>query len=338
MNFNSTFTYANWVQYTWYRFAMWDVITGLLCTSGFLGNILSFINFGIMKQHNASVVLFRALAIADPTFLLVVIIDNVPTACVAYMRYSSQLYDSFKTYTYLFYTIGLIVQCNTIWIAVLLAINRYIVICKPLEASRLCTVSNARKQVCFILGIILTIMSQRFFDCYIETHGDDKVIPLRPWAREGWYHTLGYVLYVLFFFLIPFGTIVILGIMIICEIRSTIKNGIRRHGQQNTHNSVNRLVFVIIIVFLICETPAMVLRIMHMILSYEPGRYEYAIYIDIYLLPISDVLCVLNSSINFPIYVVFNKTFRKTLCIRCKATWFLIWKLWTQYKQRVVCK
>ena len=290
-----------------------------------------------MKQHNASVVLFRALAIADSVFLFVVIIKSVPFACVAYMRYSSPIFDSFVTYTYLFYPIGLTVQCNTIWIAALLAINRYIVVYKPLEASRLCTASNARKQVCFILGIILTIMPPRFFERYIETHGGDKVICLRLWAKESWYQTLIRVVYMLFFFLIPFGTIVVLGgIMVICGIRSTTENAMRRHGQQTTHNSVNRLVFVIIIVFLICETPAMVLRIIHMILSYEPGGYGYATYM--YLLPVSDVLCVLNSSINFLIYVVFNKTFRQTLCIRCRATWFLIWKLWTQYKQMVVCK
>ena len=163
-----------------------------------------------MRQHNASVALFRALAIADSLFLLAVIISNVPNAFEECMGFPSPFFDSFRIYTYLLYPIGLTVQGNTIWIAVLLAINRYIVVCKPLEASRLCTVSNVRKQLCFVVGLILTIMAPRFFERYIETYGDDKVISQRLWSRENWYQTLIRVLYMFFFFLIPFGTIVVL--------------------------------------------------------------------------------------------------------------------------------
>ena len=314
---NSTSTYIDWDHYTRYRFALQGVITGFLCTFGLIGNILSFITFGTMRQHNASVVLLRALAIVDSLFLLVVIIHNMPYAFEEYMGFPSSFFNSFRIYTYLLYPIGLTVQGNTIWIAVLLAINRYTVVCKPLEASRLCTVGNVKKQLFFVVGLILAIMAPRFFECYIETYGDDNVISQKSWARENWYQTLTRVLY-MFFFFIPFGTIVVLGIMVIHGVRSTTENAIRRHGQQNTLSSVNRLIFVIIIVFLICETPAMVLRIIDMIPSYKPGESGYVIYI--YLLPISDFLCVLNSSINLTIYVAFNKTFRKTLCIRCRAT------------------
>ena len=122
------------------------------------------------------------------------------------------------------------------------------------------------------------------------------------------------------FFIILFGVIVVLGIMIVYRIKSRTENPIRRHGQQNTHSSVNRLIFVILIVFLICEAPAMVVRIVYIFSPLNSGNSGFVIYL--YLTPISDVLCVLNSAINFPIYVMLNNTFRKTICKKYRATCF----------------
>ena len=201
MVFNSAFRYLDLDRYERYQFAMLAVTTGLLCTFWLLGNILSFITFGRMKQNNASVVLFRALTIADSLFLLTAIIYKVTPVFAGYMDYSSPLFDEVYMYIRMCFPAALTIQCSTIWIAVFLAINRYIVICKPLAASRLCTESNARKQLFLVKGLIFTIMSPRFFERYIKTHGDFKITSHRSWARESWYEILSGVLYGLFFFL-----------------------------------------------------------------------------------------------------------------------------------------
>ena len=124
---------------------------GLVCTFGLVGNILSFITFGRMRQHNATVVLFRALAIADSLMLLSVMIYYVPSAFATYMEYASPIFGTVQAYLDLCFSIVLMIQCNTIWIAVLLAVNRYIAVCKLLMAASICTVGNDRKQLCFAL-------------------------------------------------------------------------------------------------------------------------------------------------------------------------------------------
>ena len=297
-----------------YEFVMECIITGLLCTFGLFGNILSFITFGRMKQRNASVVLFRALAIADSLFLLSVLIYYVPSAFVAYMEYSVPLFDYIYMYIIMCFPIVLILQFNTVWIAVLLAINRYIAVCKPLTASRLCTASNARKQISCVLVSSVIVMSPRFFHGYIKNREESYLLTFRSWAKQSWYQTFILAIYMLFVFVIPFCTIVILGILVICTIRFHKDSPITRHGQQNMSYPVTRLVFVILLVFMICETPALFYQIVYRILPRASGICGS---FSFYYLRISNVLAILNSVINFPIDVVLNKTFRKTLCVTC---------------------
>ena len=304
---NSTFAYDDLGHCNWYFFAMHGVIVGLICTLGFIGNVLSFITFTLMRRHNSSVFLFRTLAIADSLLLIGVFIHYVPDTIIEYVGYSSPLYDKVNTFIILCFPVVLTVQLNVIWMAVLLAINRYIAVCKPLVASRLCSVSNTRKQLCSVLGFSLLVMAPRFYEEYI-------LVTSLEYPK--WCSTLNWAIYMLFFFVIPFGTILILGIMVIFTIRSSAENPIRRHGQQNVSYSVTRLVAVILLVFLICETPAVLAQVIYRTVLVDAvicgtfGFYFYAV---------SNVLCILNSGINFPIYIMLNKTFRHTLCTKCSV-------------------
>ena len=148
----------------------------------------------------------------------------------------------------------------------------------------------------------------------MKPQGEDYLLTFRSWAIQSWYQTLIVVIYMLFVFVIPFSTIVVLGIMVICRMRFHKLSSVRRHGQENTSYPVTRLVFVILQVFMICETPALFYQILHRILPIAAGICGSFTF---YYLRISNVLAILNSAINFPIYVAFNKTFRKTLCITC---------------------
>jgi len=43
--------------------------------------------------------------------------------------------------------LGYMAQCATIWLTVLIAVNRYITICHPFKADRFLTIRTARIQV-----------------------------------------------------------------------------------------------------------------------------------------------------------------------------------------------
>ena len=304
---NSTFAAVDWGHCQWYHLLMHGVITGLICAFGLMGNVLSFITFGLTKKHNASVVLFRALAVGDSLFLVCAFMFFVPYTILTYTDRWSPTSEKVITYLFICIPVVLTVQLNVIWMAVLLAINRYIAVCQPLLASGLCTVSNTRKQLCSVLGCSLLVMSPRFYEQYL--YATSSVYPV-------WCLTLNWVIYMLFYLVIPFGIILILGIKVIFTIRSTTGSPIRRHGQHNTSHPVTRLVAVILFVFLVCETPAVLSQVIDRI---APGM-DMCGKFGFYFFAVSNVLCMLNSGINFPIYLVLNKTFRQTLCMKCGTT------------------
>ena len=298
------------------QFVIDAVIMGLMCTFGILGNILVFFAFGMFRNFNASTVLFRALAVSDSLLLLCVIPIAVPVAVANYVEFSSPLIQEERIYSmkYIF-PVAIIAHGTTVWISVLLAINRYIAVCKPLMASTLCTVQNARKQVCCVLLLSIVLYSSHFFETNIRIEDGHRGLYYNSWARQRWYRILTWVKLALFFFIVPIGIILFLGLRVILGLRSAKTSQIRRPSQQDTsRDSVTRLVFVIILIFLICHTPRVVNRVLRILL---PGDAKGCGTFNFYFQKVANVLVTMNSAVNFLIYFIFSKKFRKILCKKC---------------------
>ena len=67
-------------------------------------------------------------------------------------------------------------QMWTVWITVLVAFNRYVAICRPFQAIRVCTMRQARLQVLAGAVVIIVYNVPRFLehrlDFYVEVCGD----------------------------------------------------------------------------------------------------------------------------------------------------------------------
>ena len=308
-----------------YEFVISALIIGLLCIFGLIGNILAFITFGTTGQHNASTALFRALAVADSLMLLFASLLYVPEAFADYMELRTPCFASINVHLMRYiYPVSLTAQSITVWISVLLAINRYIAVCKPLMALSLCTVSNARKQLCAVVIFCIVVMSSRFFEMYIiytKTEGSDETstdLMVRSWVLQGWYEILRWTIYIVVVFITPFGVILILGVKVVFAIHSNRTKLIRRHSKRaKSDNPVTRLVLIILLVFLICQIPALVNQLLWIILPDDVrncGGFQF------YFRGIANVFAIMNSAVNFPIYMVLNKTFRNKVCSMFRKT------------------
>ena len=313
MGSNDTSPYSIAHDCQLYEFMTEGIITGLLCTFGLIGNIVAFVTFVRIGKHNASTVLFQALAIFDSLLLLCSFVIFVPGACGNNTESPSQVINEVVVYStkYLF-LIGIVSQVIAKWISVLLTINRYIAVCKPFVASRLCTITNARKQLCVVIVLCQIVLLPFFFETYITIDDiGNKTLDLRPWAKKRWYLTLLGIVYMLSVFIIPFTAILILGLLVISGMRAAKRMPIRRHSiQGNPDNSITHTVFAIILVFLICQTPALVNQLLWSIL---PADHRRCGGFQFYFQRISNTLVILNSGVNCLIYMVFNRTFRKNI-------------------------
>lgn len=83
------------------------------------------------------------------------------------------LYDDVSTYVTAYVTVCVfplvhVTQMWTVWITVLVAVSRYVAICRPYQAPRLCTMKRVRQQLAAVAFAILCYNVPRFLEFRVE--------------------------------------------------------------------------------------------------------------------------------------------------------------------------
>ena len=214
-----------------------------------------------------------------------------------------------------------IARTSTIWTPVLIGLQRYIVVFKPMLASTVCTVGNARKQFVCVLVFSVIVNVPLFFtrqiDGVISEDGDSNityVVNETPLAKSPWYNTgydkvirIGLVNYAIPLVSLAFITIKLLQSLRSYRQRRVSMTGGHSRGQED--RGVDRMIIVVVVVFIICHTVYPIGSILdgH---NYAPDTHEGLFCIMFSALPFS----LLNSSVNCLIYIAFNRQFRQILC------------------------
>ena len=131
-------------------FIIYTLIVGILVVFGIIGNSLTFAVFWKGNFKSSTSFLFMCLALTDSVVLL--------TAFMIYSIKSVSTYMSGKKFfqsstrpiigVYIFAAhLYVVSHTFTMWMTVLIAVNRFIIVCRPLRASEWCTNSKVKKQV-----------------------------------------------------------------------------------------------------------------------------------------------------------------------------------------------
>ena len=134
-----------------YSFIVYTLIVGTLVVVGIIGNSLTFVIFWKGNFKSSTTFLFLSLSLIDSALLLTAFPYTTVDAFVDYTGWL-QGYSSLRPYftVYLYPTI-LVTKTAAIWVVVLVAINRYIIVCQPLRAPRWCTISKVKIQLSAVL-------------------------------------------------------------------------------------------------------------------------------------------------------------------------------------------
>ena len=89
------------------------------------------------------------------------------------------LYDDVSAYVTAYITVCVfpivhMTQMFTVWVTVLVAFSRYVAICRPYQAPRLCTMRRVRQQVVAVAAAILLYNAPRFFEFKVD-HSHEQV-------------------------------------------------------------------------------------------------------------------------------------------------------------------
>ena len=285
------------------------LVLGILCLFGFFGNLISFL---VLRKDSSSPVasfLLQMLAIADNTFLAIWMF-------IYTFRYSANHFNSLITETEGFlyarvysFPIMYMAQMATIWLTVVIALNRFMAVCLPYRAPTLCTIYNVYKEVIVVAVFSIVYNIPRFLEVEMYHKEDGKLVwNYTQLHYNSVYETLySHTLYYMFTFVLPVLILTLVNTKVIIAYRATRRRRYRMTSRRTENESNITLVMIIVVViFMVCQAPARIVQII--------SNYNHTECTELYYLAhISNTLEILNSSINFVVYFLFRKRFRDIL-------------------------
>lgn len=289
--------------------------TVIVIALGVIGNTMAMLVLTRKTMRTSTNIFLTALAIWDTVVLLV---------CLLLISLT-ELVQSFKDLAFAYivvygYPIGLAAQTATVWLTVSFTVERYIAVCHPLRAASMCTIYRARLVVLAISVVSILYNVPRWFEYNIakcSNHLNQQCIyPDKTWlANDSIYHKIYFGwLYFLVMCFIPLCSLAVLNAFLIVAVRRSKQQRKDMNVQQSRENNVTIMLVSVVMVFIICQVPALIYNMAYSIdmlrISRAPGWGV--------LSNIRNFLVTLNSAVNFILYCAlgqkFRRTFMRTFC------------------------
>ena len=308
-----------------YRFIIYTVIVGALVVVGIIGNSLAFVVFWKDTIKTSTSFLFQALSLIDSLLLVSVFLLYTIDSFVEYTDILQGLSSISPHLIPWSYPLTMTAHASSIWVTVLIAVNRYVAVCLPYKASRWCTVFVAKKQLAVVLLIAVLYNAPTFVQYHVVYRILDNGTTYKAVVNEtnigsdSLYKTVyEYILYFIFLMALPMLILTFLNIRLIKGLKALRQRRMAMQTLSQKHdNNVTFVLIIVVVVLIICQVPALVSRVLWRVFPLEARRCDR---FQSYLGDIANVLVILNSTVNFIIYAFLNKRFRRVL-VRMVCAW-----------------
>jgi hypothetical protein len=294
----------------------------LIGPAGIAGNVLSFIVIGREKPFTSTSVILRSLAVADGMVLAAELLATTFRKMYDYFGILV-MYREFQemSYPYL-WTLKWFSKTISIYLAVGVATERYIAVCKPLRAASVCTKRNAyiASTSIFICSFLYRI--PLIFDYEVIYLFDPCSGTRRPWwiysaLEYNRPYRIGYAttLQIIINCCIPICTLIFFTYAIISALKEAKKNlASQTSGRRSEETiAVTQRVLAVVVVFIVLETPGAIYQILESLIQFS-GLGKFFNYDAVYgSSKICYFLGFFNSFVNFFIYCATGRRFRRTL-------------------------
>lgn len=296
-----------------YDFVIETVFMGLLCVLGFAGNAASTVCLWHEKSNTATPFLLISLEIADSLFLVTVFILRVITSVDTFAMKLPWLQGVAPYFGKYVYPCAFIAETGTIYLTILVTLNRYVSVCHPYRASMLCSVRYARRQVAVVCFFSLLFNLPRFFE--YDVSGETGLIETPMYKHTVYKIVYSNLFYFLVLFFVPLLTLIFLNQRLITALRETRRKRAQlmrqmKDAPSHSEDDITLMLIVVVMVFVVFQTPAMFTQVLVSSLSSSDALCPSWFF---FYERISDLLVVANSSINFIIYCFCSRRFRQIL-------------------------
>ena len=259
-------------------------LAGTLCAFGLIGNSLSFAVLHMYSSGNVGTFLFKALAVTDNLFL----------ATAVGMLIFEQIYLCFLSIiTKVVFALQRTTLSWTVWMMVIVAGNRYIAVCRPMMASRLCTIKIVQLEILIMIGVLCVFHIPQFLNLSFN------------------FLLYIYAFHCIFVFLFPLAILIFFNVHLIRSLQlAQRRRMVMTSRSSNDGNNITIVMIVIIIAFVVCQAP-LIVNTSIVVFAKPP----YSFFIHDLIKYVGRLFLLINSSVNFVIYCVFRRQFRNQLCM-----------------------
>lgn len=256
----------------------------------------------------------------------------------------------------------------TVYVTVLVAVHRFVYVCRPHDTERLSGLRRAKLHVAAVPLFAFFYNLPRVFEYKLSVSGSgggndavstveittqdssdsfatvisvshepcerDKLqfsaIGGSPWFQIAYKNVCFY----LFMYIIPLTTLVFVTFRLIATLRMRKNNKYRKsvvacpatagavaphstppatmlnRRQQSRDDNVTIVLIIVIAVFIVCQTPTLVQRLLLAVTGIDSRACGHPYY---YIERLADYLAIFNSCVNFVVYVIFAPRFRRIL-------------------------
>ncbi|ELT94998.1 hypothetical protein CAPTEDRAFT_215199 [Capitella teleta] len=301
-------------------------ILPIICCFGILGIILTVIVLSRKNMCTSTNCHLMALAIADLLFLLLLSTRQIENHLTHWTSGYYQ-FSIYLDYAVIFMHVFLMAS---IWLTVMLAVERYIAICQPFLAAKVCSVKRARIFVVSIYVFAFLVRLPAFWEHEVVTRFDTlsntsisytkstelasnvHYLRINPWVVDG-----------ILMSILPFILLLVLNVRLIWEVRkstrylqATMVASVSAPGRsagtiKKEELQITVMLISIIIVFFICQAPYVVYTAIFSINKDILSSGSSTGFLIFHQLAI--VVLAFKSAVNFIIYCWFSEKFWATL-------------------------
>jgi hypothetical protein len=318
------------------KFILLLVVTPGLCAFGIVANFANICVFMKKSMRTTNNSLLAALAFCDiGVITTAVLIYSVEVAYDFYGNFS--LYRAWIQYLKTVFFVSHVFQCSAVYMTVAATVERWIATGHPKQNYRFCRYKNVWFTVMAVLLGAVAFNIPKYFEIdVVEKPWCDgfAFYGLQPsaLARNPTYAQV-YTVWMtnLVVMILPFMLLFLLNVLIVVHMKhagsgdsqdalvtisvdmSVVREVKRRETRmklRSKRREATVVLLVVVLVFLVCNTPGLLLTLLERIdqrfLERNPRFYSYT-------KDAINVLTIINSVVNFVIYVTFGNDFRKEL-------------------------
>ncbi|KAK3086233.1 hypothetical protein FSP39_015597 [Pinctada imbricata] len=309
-------------QFVEYRIhqALQLYVPPLLLTIGIIGNVLSFyiLRHKTMTRHTTNLFL-AVLSIADSQVLFIGLFRKWIDVLIGT--------DIQTESDFLCRTVAVVAYTSSqfsVWLIVSVTVERYIVVCHALRASRICNIRRSRKLVVSLALVLFALNFHFFFTIGVQTEIFQDDVVKRCDALSS-FHTLVTKVWpwidALVYSIMPTLTIIVLNVLIIRQVliatygRGILQNGhliqveVRRQRTKDSNAKLTIMLLTVSFTFLVTTLPMNIVMITSLFSVSEDSdpRNDAKMWL---IRTTAELLMYLNHSINFFLYCATGQKFR----------------------------